>query len=479
MFVASFVAINERSQKFMCSLVDLPLIAVHKTRSTKTLGSPTELYYIQGDGNCLFRSLSYALTGRQIYHNIIRHKIINHMKDIESLLRPHMNGSLKDYLSCTNMANKTTWGTDIEILAASSMLQTDIFVYTQVGTVYKWNRFSTSMLDGSLPRNKCAIYINHTGGVHYDVVLDVCSDISDVKCANYINHTGGVHYDVLDACSVISDDKNISAVLDFIPVNDSSQKFMCSLVDLPLIAVHKTRSTKTLGSPTELYHIQGDGNCLFRSLSYALTGRQIYHNIIRHKIINHMKDIESLLRPHINGSLEDYLSCTNMTNKTTWGTDIEILAVSSMLQTDIFVYTQVGTVYKWNRFSTSMLDGSLPRNKCAIYINHTGGVHYDVVVDVCSDISDVEMNYCSQQSSKRKNDQTEENSNKKKCMHGIGKRPAFKAKIKYNTRLDNKQCDQPNNSERHINYSHKQKNDDPIMLQPKVKKSIKNYKTWN
>ena len=39
----------------------------------------------------------------------------------------------------------------------------------------------------------------------------------------------------------------------------------------------------------------------------------------------------------------------------------------------------------------------------------------------------------------------------------------------YNTRLDNKQCDQPNNSESHINYSHKQKNDDPIMLQPKVK----------
>ena len=78
-----------------------------------------------------------------------------------------------------------------------------------------------------------------------------------------------------------------------------------------------------------------------------------------------------------------------------------------------------------------MLDGSLPRNKCAIYINHTGGVHYDVVLDVCSDISDVEMNYCSQQSSKRNNDQTEENSNKKKCMHGIGKR-----QLKSNTILD-------------------------------------------
>ena len=101
---------------------------------------------------------------------------------------------------------------------------------------------------------------------------------------------------------------------------------------------------------------------------------------------------------------------------------------------------------------------------------------YDVVLDVCSDISDVEMNYCSQQSSKRKNDQTEENSNKKKCMHGIGKRPAFKAKIKYNTRLDNKQCDQPNNSESHINYSHKQKNDDPIMLQPKVKNQSRTTK---
>jgi hypothetical protein len=32
-------------------------------------------------------------------------------------------------------------------------------------------------MDGSSPKNKWAIYLQHTNGVHYDVVLDVCSTI--------------------------------------------------------------------------------------------------------------------------------------------------------------------------------------------------------------------------------------------------------------------------------------------------------------
>ena len=34
------------------------------------------------------------------------------------------------------------------------------------------------MLDGKKPENDCSIYLNHSNGIHYDVVLDVNADDS-------------------------------------------------------------------------------------------------------------------------------------------------------------------------------------------------------------------------------------------------------------------------------------------------------------
>ena len=69
-------------------------------------------------------------------------------------------------------------GTDIEILSAASLLSTDVFVYTKIGDTYKWQNFSRTMLDGKKPENDCSIYLNHSNGIHYDVVLDVNADYS-------------------------------------------------------------------------------------------------------------------------------------------------------------------------------------------------------------------------------------------------------------------------------------------------------------
>ena len=52
------------------------------------------------------------------------------MRDIENLLRPHMNMSLNDYIQSTGMAQESVWESDIEIFAASSLLTTDIYVYS-------------------------------------------------------------------------------------------------------------------------------------------------------------------------------------------------------------------------------------------------------------------------------------------------------------------------------------------------------------
>ena len=69
--------------------------------------------------------------------------------------------SLNDYIQSTEMAQESVWGSDIEIFAASCLLSTDIYVYSNVGSNFTWNKFSKSMLDGSPPQNTCSIYIQH------------------------------------------------------------------------------------------------------------------------------------------------------------------------------------------------------------------------------------------------------------------------------------------------------------------------------
>ena len=96
----------------MCSATNLPLVVKHCLKPSKPLGTPSRLIEILGDGNCLFRALSCAITGRQVYHSQMRAQIINHMKDIEHFLLPHMNTSLDNHLANSQMANNGVWGTD-------------------------------------------------------------------------------------------------------------------------------------------------------------------------------------------------------------------------------------------------------------------------------------------------------------------------------------------------------------------------------
>ena len=49
-----------------------------------------------------------------------------------------MNGSLDSYLVNGQMTRKKITVRGIEILSATSLLSTDIFVYTQFGDTYKW-----------------------------------------------------------------------------------------------------------------------------------------------------------------------------------------------------------------------------------------------------------------------------------------------------------------------------------------------------
>ena len=366
------------------------------------------------------------------------------MRCNEQALLAHINGSVNEYLARTGMGNQQVWGTDVEIIAASSLLETDIYVYTKVGFLYKWQRFSSSILSGYPAKNIGGLYLQNTSGVHYDIVLDVASTLtphsnhgckrkrkneqshqSKTKSVSIsqppklakANHEADTSKHVsltlsngedlahissdgdseltskntLSSQNVDSDNevhvksiKNTQKPLIFACCHTEHQASWCSALDLPLIVKHKNCSemVKPLEKPSKLYRIVGDGNCLFRALSYAITGRQNYHSLIREKIVQHMRHNEHALLAHMNGSVNEYLARTGMRNQHVWGTDIEIIAASSLLETDIYVYTKVGFLYKWQRFSSSILSGYPAKNVGGLYLQNTSGVHYDIVLDV-------------------------------------------------------------------------------------------------
>ena len=89
-------------------------------------------------------------------------------------------------------------------------------------------------------------------------------------------------------------------------------------------------------------HISGDGNCLFRSLAYIITGSVDQHMAVRTAILQQMIGIAHfILHHHVvrYSSIQEYIARNNMDRESTWGTDIEILTCAHLLQTAIISYS--------------------------------------------------------------------------------------------------------------------------------------------
>ena len=92
------------------------------------LTQPKQTHPIGGDGNCMFRSVSYVMTGSQEQHLEGSAKTLEHMETIAPLVLGHIRGrssamskfsSVKEYVQYTKMDKRGTWGTEIQLLVLS------------------------------------------------------------------------------------------------------------------------------------------------------------------------------------------------------------------------------------------------------------------------------------------------------------------------------------------------------------------------
>ena len=185
----------------------------------------------------------------------------------------------------------------------------------------------------------------------------------------------------------------------YFPIDEEWQRQACRLLNLRFVRPFERESggpdvILTLPDTFHLRRIVGDGNCLFRAMSFIITGSESQHFEIRTSIIAHMLDIPELLTgrgadghnnylSYYHGgyrSVENYLARTNMANEGAWGTDLEMSLLAHML--DIVVYSYKAGQF-WIACFPKGIDHSLPEdvNKKSIYIYYTGN-HYEVVTKI-------------------------------------------------------------------------------------------------
>ena len=130
--------------------------------------------------------------------------------------------------------------------------------------------------------------------------------------------------------------------------------------------------------------ITGDGNCLFRSFAYIITGSEDQHMAVRTAILQHMINIGHLfLGQHISNysSIQEYITHTNMDRERSWGSDIEMLTLSHLLQTPILSYSVHNA--HWSKYAPHHVDRTLSDDvaQMSMYILHRLN-HFDVVCNM-------------------------------------------------------------------------------------------------
>ena len=115
-----------------------------------------------------------------------------------------------------------------------------------------------------------------------------------------------------------------------------------------------TGLSKVCGHDFEVKQIGGDGNCLFRMISYLLLGIEDKHYIIRASIVEYILNPDNLakLRSYIRQEFStgnEYVKAMQMNLPTTWATEVKLFACAQLSGKDVVCYF----VKQWLRYPAS------------------------------------------------------------------------------------------------------------------------------
>ena len=103
----------------------------------------------------------------------------------------------------------------------------------------------------------------------------------------------------------------------------------------------------------KLKKIIGDGNCLFRALSQFIHGSEDFHAVMRQQLVDFVHKNKQVFVPFVlSGTIDTHL--LHMKHDRIWGTQVELQAVATLIQRDIFVLTDCfggTTKTRWMKYT--------------------------------------------------------------------------------------------------------------------------------
>ncbi|XP_063426085.1 uncharacterized protein LOC134709887 [Mytilus trossulus] len=212
--------------------------------------------------------------------------------------------------------------------------------------------------------------------------------ITNISCKESIvtEKNKVVHIDegITDNESDVEILSTINNCYDFKPLKTDSKRKLCIIAKIPTKTISKkiTPNIHNMGPPSATKTITGDGNCLFRAISYAISNRQEFFGNVRKVIVDHLMTNTEIFRSFLQPrfiTVEQHIQTLKMKEKHVWGTELEILACADLLKTDIYTFYN-GT---WIKYSSSQINSNNCVNDQAIYLQHKGDInHYEVVTNV-------------------------------------------------------------------------------------------------
>ena len=134
-----------------------------------------------------------------------------------------------------------------------------------------------------------------------------------------------------------------------------------------------------LANPKQVDHIVGDGNCFYRSISLEVCGTQNEHEAVRELIIDTMIRNEKSFSKYV-GDLGNDLS-QHTPRPRSWGSDAEIFAAATLLQTTIVFTPTSPDCRKWlSHPPLFSITGVLPSDE-RIYLSNLCS-HFERVIRV-------------------------------------------------------------------------------------------------
>ncbi|KAG2529429.1 hypothetical protein BBO99_00007006 [Phytophthora kernoviae] len=146
----------------------------------------------------------------------------------------------------------------------------------------------------------------------------------------------------------------------------------------PRFTHYRDSLQSTLG--LRIFDIEGDGNCLFRSVSHQVYGDDRHHALVRAACMDYMESEKEYFEPYVVGDMAAFMRYINHKRRDgVWGDDPELQAMCELYDrpAEVFAYDPVQGFRKLRCFHEN---GTLSRNRPPIRLSYYGGGHYDSLV---------------------------------------------------------------------------------------------------